>query len=111
MQGMAGSQRNTASVVVFNSNPLARLGLRTILERDGGITLRGEAADRAEMHRALAEHQPDVLVVEASELPLDIAAPGVHRYPAVVVTLSQDTDAEHLVDLVRSDVRAIVDLN
>ncbi len=57
-------------VLIVDDEPLARAGIRTILDTDAGIELVGEAADGEEALRAAAEHQPDVVL-------MDIRMPGM----------------------------------
>lgn len=59
------------SVVIVDDHALLREGTRQILERAGGFTLVGEAADGGEAMALVAEHQPDVTL-------LDVRLPGMN---------------------------------
>jgi DNA-binding NarL/FixJ family response regulator len=51
-------------VLVVDDQELVRTGLSVILEGADGITVVGEAADGVEAVRAVAEHQPDVILMD-----------------------------------------------
>ncbi len=58
------------SVLIADDQDLVRLGLRTLVEHEDGLTLAGEAADGIEAVTAARRHQPDVVL-------MDIRMPGI----------------------------------
>jgi DNA-binding NarL/FixJ family response regulator len=64
-------------VVVAHREPLARAGLRALLERESDVAVAGEAASGDELEQRVRELEPDVVVV-------DVALPG--RSDALAVT-------------------------
>jgi DNA-binding NarL/FixJ family response regulator len=54
----------SVTVLLADSQPVARRRVRSMLERSGGITVVGEATTAAEMFAEVAWHRPDVLVVD-----------------------------------------------
>lgn len=69
-------------VVIADDHAMLRGGLRAMLERDTEIEIVAEAGDGITAIRAVAEHRPDVLV-------LDISMPGL-RGPAVAESVLGD---------------------
>jgi DNA-binding NarL/FixJ family response regulator len=57
-------------VVIVDDDALVRAGLAMLLAGADGITLVGEAADGSEVAQAVAEHEPDILL-------MDIRMPGM----------------------------------
>jgi DNA-binding NarL/FixJ family response regulator len=51
-------------VLLADDHQLVRLGLRNLLEGDGGFVVLGEVAAGAELQPFIAEHDPDVLVLD-----------------------------------------------
>lgn len=51
-------------VVLCDDQELVRAGFRLILELDGGIDVVGEAGDGVECLKAVAEHAPDVVLLD-----------------------------------------------
>lgn len=58
-------------VAIADRNPVLRLGLRVVLEQTPGIEVVAEATSTADLDVALAEHSPDVLLLDAG-----LALPG-----------------------------------
>lgn len=96
----------TIRVVLADDHPLAREGLRNLLEKAVGIQVIGEAGDGAETLRLVAELAPDVLVLDM-EMPnlkgvevarqLQAAGSSVH-----VLALSAYDDQEYIKGLLAS---------
>jgi DNA-binding NarL/FixJ family response regulator len=61
----------TISVVIVDDHAVLREGTRQILERAGGFTLVGEAAEGETAVGLVAEHHPDVVL-------LDLRLPGIN---------------------------------
>jgi DNA-binding NarL/FixJ family response regulator len=88
-------------VLVVDDDALVRAGLSMLLAGAGDIEIVGEAADGSEVERAVAEHQPRVVL-------MDIRMPGMdgltateivrgrERPPEVIVLTTFDADAHVL---------------
>ena len=57
-------------VLLVDDDPLVRTGLRIMLSGGGGMAVVGEAGDGSEVAAAVAEHRPDVVL-------MDVRMPGV----------------------------------
>lgn len=88
----------TIRIAVVDDHPLFRLGVRALLANEPGLALIGEAASGAEALALVAQHAPDVLL-------LDFLLPGIdglevleqlsymaHRVHVVLVTARMDED-------------------
>src|SRR5687767_8890317 len=72
---MTTAQR-TITVVIADDHAVVRSGLRLLLDAEADFEVVGEAGDVAEARNRLAEHEPDVLV-------LDLNMPGEPTLPAI----------------------------
>jgi DNA-binding NarL/FixJ family response regulator len=63
----------TIRVVVADDSPVARAGIRTILEKEPDIKIVGEAEDAWQTEQMVAELRPDILL-------LDLIMPGLRPY-------------------------------
>ena len=83
--------------VVADDEPLARRGIRQLLERHRDVRLLAEARDGRETLRALSEHHPDLLFLDVQMPELDgfdvLRLHGVARMPAVVFVTAYDAFA------------------
>jgi two-component system invasion response regulator UvrY len=66
---MATSNKNQVSVLLVDDHAVVREGYRRLLERHGGITVIGEAADAATAHSLFCHLDPQIVV-------MDITLPG-----------------------------------
>ncbi|MER7721911.1 response regulator transcription factor [Streptomyces flaveolus] len=95
-------------VVVCDHHPHARFGVRTLLCQDTAISVLAEAADERQAVKRVAEHRPDVVLLEAG------LAEAVHELakaahaPLVVVYGIETVTPERLADLVRGSVCGVV---
>ncbi|WP_211716748.1 response regulator transcription factor [Nocardiopsis sp. MG754419] len=88
-------------VLLVDDDPLVRSGLRMMLSGDGDITVVGEAADGADVRDAVAEHRPEVVLMDVRMPVMDgIAATEELRSgdgdgvgPQVLVLTTFDADA------------------
>lgn len=87
------------TVLLADAHPVARRRTRSMLERQGGIAVVGEATTAAEMFAEAAWHRPDVLVVDPHQFGR-IAAEDVIGHVAriaprtrVLVVTTVDDDA------------------
>lgn len=62
--GPASGDRGSATVVIADPQPAIRRGVRSVLERSGGIAVVGEAAVAGEVLAETCRHRPDVLVMD-----------------------------------------------
>jgi DNA-binding NarL/FixJ family response regulator len=87
-------------VVVADDHTLFRSGLRALIDGFVGITVVGEAGDGREALRLVAEHRPDVVLMDIS-MPdlngLEAAAQVVRDFPEVkVLVLSMHPDEAYV---------------
>ncbi|MFF8763436.1 response regulator [Nocardiopsis dassonvillei] len=85
-------------VLLVDDDPLVRSGLRIMLSGDGDIEVVGEAGDGTEVPAAVAEHRPDVVLMDVRMPGTDgIAATEALRGdgsgPQVLVLTTFDADA------------------
>jgi len=93
-------------VLVVDDDALVRAGLSMLLAGAGDIQIVGEAADGSEVEHAVAEHQPDVVLMDIRMPGMDgLAATEILRtrdYPPEVIVLTTfDTD-DHVLSALRA---------
>ena len=88
-------------VLLVDDDPLVRSGQRMMLSGDGDIAVVGEAADGAEVHGAVAEHRPDVVL-------MDVRMPGVDGIAATEELRSGDGTGPQVLVLTTFDADATV---
>src|SRR5207248_3336671 len=86
----------TIQVLVCDDHALVRSGLKRLLEAEAGIDVVGEAADAEEAVAAVADTQPDVLL-------LDVVMPGRSGIDAIPDLLSAAPDTRILVLSMQDD--------
>ena len=77
-------------VLVVDDDALVRAGLAMLLAGAGDIEIVGEAADGSEVAQAVAEHQPDVVL-------MDIRMPGMDGLAATELLRAQENAPEVIV--------------
>jgi DNA-binding NarL/FixJ family response regulator len=77
-------------VLVVDDDPLVRAGLSMLLAAADDIEIVGEAADGGEVEHAVAEHQPDVVL-------MDIRMPGMDGLAATEIVRKRDHSPEVIV--------------
>ena len=99
----------TIRVVLAEDNFLVREGIRQLLEEEEGIELVATCDDLDSLNRALAEHNPDVLLTDIRMPPtgtdegLQVADRLRRESPGTgVVVLSQYVEAEYALALLES---------
>lgn len=99
-----GGADGPASVLIVDDHPLVRDGVRLLLAREPGLSVRGEAGTAAEARRLSAALRPDLVLLDldlpdgdAFALLAELASlPG---RPAVVALTERDGDAEKALRL------------
>ena len=88
-------------VVLADDHALVRAGIRALLENIEGVAVVAEAGDGRAALRAVAEHQPDVVLMDiamAGLNGLEATARIVREHPAVrVVILSMHANEEYVL--------------
>ena len=87
-------------VVIADDQPLVRTGLRMILSAEPDITVVAEAADGRAAIEAVAEHRPDVVL-------MDVRMPGTDGIEATRVVTARD-DPPRVLVLTTFDLDEIV---
>jgi DNA-binding NarL/FixJ family response regulator len=77
-------------VLIVDDDALVRAGLTMLLAGAGDIEIVGEAADGGEVEHAVAEHRPDVVL-------MDIRMPGMDGLAATAIVRGRDRPPEVIV--------------
>ena len=93
-------------VLIVDDDALVRAGLTMLLAAASDIEIVGEAADGSEVEHAVAEHQPDVVLMDIRMPAMDgLAATEIVRghdpSPEVIVLTTFDTD-DHVLRALRA---------
>lgn len=91
------------TVIVVDDHPVVRAGMRTVLEAADGITVLAEGNSGADALRLVAEHHPDVLV-------LDVNLPDMSGVDVTHKLREQDTSTAILVLTVHDDSQTVFGL-
>lgn len=91
-------------VLVADSHPLVRIGLRTVLNAQHGMTLAGEANSVYEVQHMCREYHPHVLLLDPT-MPggqaRDVLSSVLEQHPEMkVLILGTNAEAERMYDLV-----------
>jgi len=99
----------TIRVVVADDHPMFRYGLAAVLGQSGEIEVVATVSDGEQLMRAVAEHEPDVVLTDLSMPTLDgVAATAMLRdaRPSLpVIALTMHEDDEHLRAALRAGAR------
>ncbi|HEY2379515.1 MAG TPA: response regulator transcription factor [Gemmatimonadaceae bacterium] len=104
-------------VLVGADSAVTRAGLEAILARDPAFTVVGGSGALDALGDAVAEHEPDVVLVElpgadddalAVMHAIGLDADDVARPSPALVVLSDERDLAHVWELLRSGVRAVL---
>ena len=103
-------------VLVAASSAVTRAGLEAILAREPAFTVVGSAV--ASLADGVAEHEPDVVLVELGDLGDDAVLAGLHllsagvddgaRSAPALVVLTDAHEPNDIADALRSGVRALL---
>jgi DNA-binding NarL/FixJ family response regulator len=95
----------TIRVLIVDDHPVVRDGLRGMLAGEPDLTVVGEAADGREALAAVAQHEPDVVLMDLRMPVLDgvgaitrLAAAHPHVRVIVLTTYEQDQDIVRAVE-------------
>jgi NarL family two-component system response regulator YdfI len=104
-------------VLVAAASAVTRAGLEAILGREPSLTIVGRGATHSTLADEVSEHEPDVVLVELAGSD-DDQLPMLHLLSAdfddgarpapVVVVLTDERDASHVGEALRSGVRALL---
>lgn len=99
-------------VLLAEDHHVVRRALRDHLQRDPSLLVVGEVAEGASLNAAVAEHQPDILLMDV-EMPNHEPITAVERlrkeYPAMVVlVLSMHKTSEYVVGLFKAGASGYV---
>lgn len=104
-------------VLVAATSAVSRVGLEAILAREPWLVVVGSATTGTSLAEEIAEHEPEILLVEFAGNDDDALAmlhvvsghldDGVRSPPSLVV-LADDRDAASLVDAIGTGVRALL---
>ncbi len=103
----------TIRIVVADDHALFRSGLRALLERESDFEIVGEAASGPETVKAVAQHEPDILILDLS-MPGGMAGAQVaeavleHQPELGVVVLTMHEDEYYLKQLLRIGAQAFL---
>ena len=91
---------NDIELLVADDHVLVRAGIRALLERLRGVRVVAEASDGREVLRQVAQHQPQIVLLDIS-MPglngLEVARHLSRKFPKVrVIILSMHSDEEHV---------------
>ena len=99
-------------VVIADDHPIVLAGLESLLQREPDILVVQRCADGVETLRAVAKHEPDVLVLDLRMPRADGLAVLRHmheeRWRTRTVLLAAVVDDDELVEAIRLGVRGIV---
>lgn len=99
-------------VVIADDHPIVLAGLESLLQREEDIAVVHRCADGVETLRAVAKHEPDVLVLDLRMPRADGVTVLRHmheqRLPTRTVLLAAVVDDDELVEAIRLGVRGIV---
>ena len=107
-------QATPVRLVVVDDHAIIRQGLRTMLERDPGMVVVGEAGTPAEAREAVREHRPDVVLLDLKLGDDDDAGLAVCRQittddpSARVLVLTTFVDERLVVAAIRSGAKGYV---
>ena len=77
-------------VLIADDHPIFRVGLRGLIDQQADMQVIAEAGDGAETIRAIAQHRPDVTL-------LDLRMPGMDGAQVIAAVLAQDRQARIII--------------
>ncbi|MBI3112709.1 MAG: response regulator transcription factor [Ignavibacteriales bacterium] len=91
------------SVVLADDHPIVRRGLRSLLARDRGLRIVGEAENGKELLKRVGESNPDIAIV-------DISMPEMNGIEAIRLLKKMSTHVKILVLTVHNDQAYVTEL-
>lgn len=102
------------TVVIVDDHPIVRAGMRTVLDAAGDITVVAAGASGGDALRLVAQHRPDVLVLDVNlpdvngiEVTRQLRAHAT-RTPTAVLILTVHNDAQTIFGLLESGAAGYV---
>ena len=98
-------------VILADSNELIRLGLRTILNAQAGISIVGEAKNQDELLAQLKTFGADVVLIDFTShgFSIDIVPKALAKYKDLrIVAITESQHAPILIDALKSGVTSYV---
>src|SRR5687768_3259302 len=109
---MPEARQGSMRVVIADDHPIVLAGLESLLQREPDILVVQRCADGVETLRAVAKHEPDVLVLDLRMPRADGLAVLRHmheeRLPTRTVLLAAVVDDDERVEAIRRSVRGMV---
>jgi DNA-binding NarL/FixJ family response regulator len=109
---MPQTSQGPMRVIIADDHPIVLAGLESLLQREADIVVVQRCADGVETLRAVAKHEPDVLVLDLRMPRADGVTVLRHmhaqRLPTRTVLLAAVVDDDELVEAIRLGVRGIV---
>lgn len=100
------------SIVIADDHPIVRKGLRSVIEEDAALRVVGEAGDGNQAVRAIAEHRPDVVVLDLDMPERDgfgvVREMRVRSLPGAVIVVTMHGEADLLNEALSLDVLGYV---
>lgn len=89
------SEESAPTAIIVDDHPLARMAIRNLLENDG-FNIIAEAGDGGEALKAIADHQPDVAIVDV-DIPIMSGIEVVeklrkNKFEQIVIVVSAKND-------------------
>ena len=102
----------TTRIVLADDHPVVRQGMRSLLEREAGFSIVGEASNGLEVADLVAQAQPDVLILDLL-MPglagLDVAREVARRVPGTrIVILSMHSSDAYVLQALRNGASGYV---
>lgn len=98
-------------VLIADSNELARAGMRKIIEEHEELDLAAELTEGKELLAGIAEHDPDVILIDhtSDDLSIDLVPQALEHYPdARFVAITPDRSGLAIQTALRSGIMSYI---